>query len=106
MTEPAQLTIRAFAEASRLSIKALRLYDELGLPPPERVDSANGYRYYSPAQLPQAQLIGLLRQLDLPLIQYPAMTSDTRALAAGLRQLGELHDELLTQLAPGHAASP
>lgn len=39
-------------------------------------------------------------------LQYPAMTSDTRALAAGLRQLGELHDELLTQLAPGHAASP
>lgn len=67
MTEPAQLTIRAFAEASRLSIKALRLYDELGLLPPARVDSANGYRYYSPAQLPQAQLIGLLRQLDLPL---------------------------------------
>lgn len=33
MTEPSNLTIRAFAEASRLSIKALRLYDELGLLP-------------------------------------------------------------------------
>ncbi|WP_135228452.1 MerR family transcriptional regulator [Deinococcus fonticola] len=67
MTDPARLTIRAFADASRLSVKALRLYDDLGLLPPAQVDRHNGYRYYSPAQLPQAQLIGLLRQLDLSL---------------------------------------
>lgn len=67
MTDPARLTIRAFADASRLSVKALRLYDELGLLPPAQVDRHNSYRYYLPAQLPQAQLIGLLRQLDLSL---------------------------------------
>lgn len=62
-----ELTISAFAAASRLSHKALRLYAELGLLPPARVDPQSGYRYYSPAQLPEAQLIGLLRRLDLPL---------------------------------------
>lgn len=73
MPEPATLTISAFASASRLSVKALRLYDELGLLPPARVDEANGYRYYSPAQLPTAQLIGLLRQLNLPLADIQAI---------------------------------
>lgn len=61
------LTIGAFSRASRLSLKALRLYDDLGLLPPARVDGTTGYRYYAPAQLGTAQLIGLLRQLDLPL---------------------------------------
>lgn len=63
----ASMTLSAFAGASRLSLKALRLYGELGLLPPERVDPDSGYRYYSPRQLPQARLIGLLRQLDLSL---------------------------------------
>lgn len=61
------MTISAFASASRLSLKALRLYDDLGLLPPKRVDPDSGYRYYSPRQLPQARLIGLLRQLGLSL---------------------------------------
>lgn len=67
------MTISAFARASRLSLKALRLYDELGLLPPARVEESSGYRYYSPRQLPQARLIGLLRQLGLSL-------SDIRAV--------------------------
>lgn len=61
------LTIGAFARASRLSVKALRLYGDLGLLPPAHVDGATGYRYYAPGQLATAHLIGLLRQLDLPL---------------------------------------
>ncbi|MBB5363348.1 MerR family transcriptional regulator [Deinococcus humi] len=67
MTTTPAMTISAFASASRLSLKALRLYDELGLLPPERVDESSGYRYYSARQLPQARLIGLLRQLGLSL---------------------------------------
>lgn len=63
----APMTISTFAQSSRLSLKALRLYDELGLLPPERVDPDSGYRYYSARQLPQARLIGLLRQLGLSL---------------------------------------
>lgn len=61
------LTIGAFSRASRLSLKALRLYDALGLLTPERVDAQSGYRLYSPSQLEEAGLIGLLRQLEMPL---------------------------------------
>ncbi len=67
MTTASAMTISTFAQISRLSLKALRLYDELGLLPPERVDEGSGYRYYSARQLPQARLIGLLRQLGLSL---------------------------------------
>jgi protein phosphatase len=42
------LTIGTFAKASRLSPKALRLYDELGLLTPARVDPVTGYRLYAP----------------------------------------------------------
>ena len=41
---PPFLTIGEFARASRLSPKALRLYDELGLLRPVRVDEYSGYR--------------------------------------------------------------
>ncbi|MGW7411741.1 MerR family transcriptional regulator [Streptomyces sp. NPDC054863] len=61
------LTIGAFAKASRLSPKALRLYDELGLLPPARVDATTGYRFYAPEQLERARLVAWLRRLDMPL---------------------------------------
>ncbi|MYX95583.1 MerR family transcriptional regulator [Streptomyces sp. SID486] len=61
------LTIGTFAKASRLSPKALRLYDELGLLAPARVDPVTGYRLYAPEQLDQARLVAWLRRLGMPL---------------------------------------
>ncbi len=61
------LTIGTFARASRLSPKALRLYDELGLLRPARVDPVSGYRFYEPAQLERARLVAWLRRLGMPL---------------------------------------
>ncbi len=43
-----QMGIGEFARRSLLSAKALRLYDELGLLPPARVEDS-GYRFYEPA---------------------------------------------------------
>ncbi len=61
------LTIGAFAKASRLSPKALRLYDELDLLRPARVDPDTGYRHYTAEQLEQARLVAWLRRLGMPL---------------------------------------
>ncbi|MFC5216846.1 MerR family transcriptional regulator [Streptomyces coerulescens] len=61
------LTIGAFAKACRLSPKALRLYDELDLLKPSRVDPDTGYRYYAVAQLERARLVAWLRRLGMPL---------------------------------------
>lgn len=61
------LPIGAFATRCRLSVKALRHYDELGLLRPEHVDLTTGYRYYHRRQAPAAIAIALLRSLDVPL---------------------------------------
>jgi DNA-binding transcriptional MerR regulator len=62
-----EISIGEFARRSRLSLKALRLYDERGVLVPSRVDRVSGYRYYGTAQLDQARLVVMLRQLQLPL---------------------------------------
>ncbi len=62
-----EISIGEFARRSRLSLKALRLYDERGVLVPSRVDQESGYRYYGTAQLEEARLVVMLRQLQLPL---------------------------------------
>jgi DNA-binding transcriptional MerR regulator len=62
-----EISIGEFARRSRLSLKALRLYDERGVLVPSRVDQGSGYRYYDTAQLDQARLVVMMRQLQLPL---------------------------------------
>jgi DNA-binding transcriptional MerR regulator len=61
------LSIGGFAGVSRLSIKALRLYDQLGILKPSYVDRESGYRYYHADQLRAARLIRMMRQMDMPL---------------------------------------
>ena len=68
-----QMGIGEFASRSRLSARALRIYDELGLLAPARVDEDSGYRFYEPGQLRQARLIASLRQLHFPLAEIKAI---------------------------------
>jgi len=44
------LKIGDFSRLSRVSVKALRYYDEIGLLKPVEVDRFTGYRYYSADQ--------------------------------------------------------
>jgi DNA-binding transcriptional MerR regulator len=76
------LTIGVFARRSRLSAKALRLYDRRGVLVPAHVDEANGYRHYAESQLESARLVALLRRLEMPLAQVAdvvAAPEDRRA---------------------------
>src|ERR1700678_1345563 len=68
-----EMGIGEFASRSRLSARALRIYDELGLLAPTRVDEDSGYRFYEPGQLKQARLIAALRQLQVPLAEIKAV---------------------------------
>jgi protein phosphatase len=78
----ALLPIGAFARSARLSPKALRLYDELGLLRPAFVDPATGYRFYDPAQLDQARLVAWLRRLGMPLARIRVVCELAPAQAA------------------------
>jgi effector-binding domain-containing protein len=77
------LPIGRFARATRLSVKALRHYDELGLLRPAFVDPSSGYRYYRPAQANQAEAIRILRSVDMPLEEIGALLADGGEPAAG-----------------------
>jgi DNA-binding transcriptional MerR regulator len=70
------LAIGAFADMTQLSLKALRLYDQLAILRPAYVDPDSGYRYYSLSQVPTARLIRLMREVGMPL------ASVRKALAA------------------------
>jgi len=77
-----EISIGEFARRSRLSLKALRLYDERGVLVPSRVDRASGYRYYGTTQLDQARLVVMLRQLQLPLAAIKELLACDPAEAA------------------------
>ncbi|BBX23568.1 MerR family transcriptional regulator [Mycolicibacter terrae] len=87
------LPIGDFARMTYLTVKALRLYHERGLLAPVRVDPSSGYRYYSPEQLPIAQVIRRLRDLGMPLdeltdvVGAEHVTDRNRAIVAHLQRL-------------------
>ncbi|WP_042430904.1 MerR family transcriptional regulator [Streptacidiphilus anmyonensis] len=73
------MTVGEFSRATHLSIKTLRHYHDVGLLAPAAVDPGSGYRYYSPDQVPTAQVIVRLRNLDMPVPEVKAVlaTADT-----------------------------
>ncbi|WP_440950947.1 MerR family transcriptional regulator [Methanosphaerula subterraneus] len=62
-----QIPIGKFSLITRLSQKALRLYDERGLLVPEEKDLCTGYRYYTNAQIPRGVSIKTLCGIGFPL---------------------------------------
>jgi DNA-binding transcriptional MerR regulator len=92
-----EISIGGFARRSRLSVKALRLYDELGVLVPARVDEASGYRYYDVAQLEAARLVAMLRQLELPLAEIKELLARdpvdaAERIAAHWGEVESVHD--------------
>lgn len=59
--------IGVFSKMNRITVKALRHYDELGLLNPCHVDETTGYRYYSSDQLLRLHRILALKQIGFSL---------------------------------------
>lgn len=87
------LTIGEFSRLTHLSVRTLRRYHDAGLIEPATVDEATGYRYYSPDQIPAAQVVHRLRELDVPLsdvqhiLRSPDPGTRARLVAAHLQRL-------------------
>ncbi len=62
-----------FSRATHLSIKTLRHYHQVGLLEPTTVSPDTGYRYYSAGQIPTAQVIRRLRDLEMPVADVKAV---------------------------------
>ena len=61
------LKIGDFSKLSRVSIRMLRHYDEIGLLKPVWIDPESGYRYYAAEQLPIAGRISALKDMGFGL---------------------------------------
>ena len=67
------LRIGEFSKLSRVSIRMLRHYDDIGLLKPAEIDQFTGYRYYSPAQLPVIGRITALKDMGFSLADIVKM---------------------------------
>ena len=90
--------IGEFSKLSRISIRMLRHYDEIGLLVPEETDPWTGYRRYAAAQLMTANRITALRGLGFSL-------AETAALLACWEDRTAMETRLLAQRAAVDAAA-
>jgi effector-binding domain-containing protein len=65
-----------FSKLSRVSVKTLRYYDEVGLLKPARIDGFTGYRFYSVDQLPRLNRILALKDLGFSLEQIAGLLKE------------------------------
>jgi DNA-binding transcriptional MerR regulator len=70
------LKIGDFSQLAQVSVRALRIYDEMGLLKPVHVDRFSGYRYYETEQLPRLNRIIALKDLGLTLDQIAQLLND------------------------------
>ncbi|MEV4279092.1 MerR family transcriptional regulator [Actinoplanes xinjiangensis] len=92
------IPIGRFSRMSRLSIKALRFYDEQGLLAPAWVDPRSGYRYYLRAQAARAEAIRVLRTVDMPVGEIRDLLADDDPELIG-RRLSAHRERLRARLA-------
>ena len=69
----AGFTVGDFSRATHLSTKTLRHYHQVGLLEPATVNPDTGYRYYLAGQIPTAQVIQRLRDLEMPVADVKAV---------------------------------
>jgi len=95
------LTIGAFAGQTRLTAKALRIYDETGLLRPAAVDPASGHRRYAAGQVRLGRIIGMLRGADMSLADIGLLLAD---LEQGRDQATARLEQHLTQIEARHSS--
>lgn len=64
------------AEMFDTSIRALRLYDKMGLFKPEYTDEQTGYRYYTADQLPLLNAILVFKSIGIKLIDIKQLVDN------------------------------
>lgn len=75
------LKIGEIAKMFDISIRALRLYDKMGLLTPGYTDENNGYRYYTADQIQQLNTILVLKSVGIKLIDIKHLVD--HAMQAG-----------------------
>jgi DNA-binding transcriptional MerR regulator len=92
------LKIGDFSRLSRVSVKALRYYDDIGLLKPVTVDRFTGYRYYSVEQVLRLNRIIILRNLGLSLAEVAKIIDDSPSSSQIIQMLRVKQEEIRSRL--------
>ncbi|MBO0467648.1 MerR family transcriptional regulator [Enterococcus plantarum] len=65
--------ISEFSELTNISPRMLRYYDKLNVLKPKTIQKENGYRYYTPEQINQANQILSLKTIGIPLKEIKSL---------------------------------
>lgn len=95
-----ELTVGQMAKLNCVSSKALRIYHDMGLLVPRRVDPETGYRYYSYDQCFAVDMIQQLGSMGLTLSQIKELvdSKDEAFLANYLKERSNALDEEMNRL--------
>lgn len=91
------ISIGKMARMSGLSVPTLRLYDEMGLLKPARVDKKTGYRYYSLSQNARLDMIAYMKELGMSLSEISdVLKKEDLALIEQIlaRKNEQLHEQM------------
>ena len=92
------LSIGEFSQATRLTVKTLRFYHELGILVPVRIDDMTGYRYYDERSFERAEAVIMLKDLGFSLPEIGKILSqctDEEDLQCFIRgKLREIRDKV------------
>jgi DNA-binding transcriptional MerR regulator len=99
----ASLTVGEFSRMTHLSVKTLRHYHQVGLLEPAEVNPGTGYRYYRSDQIPTAQVIRRLRDLEMPVAEVKEVLKTSETSVRNTLIAAHL-DRLEDQLAKTHGA--
>ena len=90
--------IGEFSRFTRVSVKTLRHYDEMGLLRPRLVDPFTNYRYYSADQVPRLNQILALRELGFSLEQIGRLLEAELSPEQLLGMFRRKRSEIVTRL--------
>jgi len=95
----ARFKIGDFSQLGQVSVRTLRLYDELDLIKPAETDKWTGYRYYTLDQLPRLNRILALKDLGLSLEQIAHLLKNDLPVGQMQSMLLKKQSELEQELA-------
>ncbi|MFB4161616.1 MerR family transcriptional regulator [Geomicrobium sp. JSM 1781026] len=87
-------SIGLFSKMNRVTVKALRYYDKVGILKPAHVDAATGYRYYKSTQIGDLHHIMALRQIGFTIAEI----EETLAHQSATELIEEKRGQLLGEM--------
>jgi len=86
--------IGLFSKIGKVTVKALRFYEEEGLLIPARIDAATGYRYYDTGQIPRLHKIVALKQCGFSIPEIKSILAENEVVALFAERRRRLAEEL------------